>query len=572
MLRTWHVLWGRRLGLGGVWPLVIALVVIGAAGTFALVSKVTLAEESGQRPVLHKTALVRRHATQTRRRIPAPSLEGGVGWINTDAPLRIEDLRGKVVLLDFWTYCCINCIHMIPILRQLEEKYPNGLVVIGVHSAKFETEKDSESIRKAVQRFRIQHPVVNDANLVIWQRYGVESWPSYRLIDPEGFYVGGDSGEMSFEDLDAAIAPLMRKFRRRGKLDESPLQFQRAGTIEDNEPLRFPGKVLADGAGGKLYISDSGHNRIVVTSLEGQTLDVIGSGARGARDGSYNDASFDSPQGLVLNGETLYVADTGNHLIREIDLEAKTVKTLAGTGKQAPFGSRGGRLDRASLSSPWDLTLVEDKLFIAMAGLHQIWRLDLRRQTVRPFSGSGREDILDGSLASAAHAQPSGITTDGEMLYIVDSEGNAVRVVSSNARGSVRTLVGPVGLPQAKSLFAFGDRDGQGPQVRLQHPMGLTFDRGVIYVADSYNHKIKQIDPFRRVSVTLFGDGQAGRQEDPPRFHEPSGVSVAKDKLFIADTNNHRIRVADFNTGKMQTLQLRGLESPVELPKAESVR
>jgi thiol-disulfide isomerase/thioredoxin len=555
MLKTQIAKQRKTLAVRGVLVLALAAALVGAPGAL---------------PVVSSTGSVAHFAAaQTASRVPAPSLEGAVEWINTDGPVRLEDLRGKVVLMDFWTYCCINCIHMIPALRQLEEKYPNELVVIGVHSAKFETEKDSENIQKAVLRYDLRHPIVNDANLVLWHRYSVTSWPSFRLIDPEGFVVAAGSGEVSFKVLDEAVGALVRRHRRKGTLDESPRRFTIAGDAGTGAPLWFPGKVLADGASGRLFIADSGHNRIVIATLEGERLDVVGSGRRGADDGPFDQASFDGPQGMALSADTLYVADTGNHAIRAIDLRSKTVKTLAGTGRQAPLGSRGGRLDRADLASPWDLALVDDKLFIAMAGLHQIWRLDLRRENLRPHSGSGSEDILDGSLASAAHAQPSGIVADGETLFVVDSEGNAVRAVSSDSRGTVRTLVGPVGLPQAQSLFAFGDRDGQGQQVRLQHPVGLAAHEGTLFVADTYNHKIKQIDPLRRTCVTVLGDGQRGLQDDPPRFHEPSGLSVGNGKLFIADTNNHRVRVAELATGKVRTLEISGLEPPVEAPTAE---
>lgn len=499
---------------------------------------------------------------QARARVPAPPLNGGVDWLNTARPIRLQDLRGKVVLLDFWTYCCINCMHMMPVLRQIEEKYRNELVVIGVHSGKFQTEKDSENIRNAVLKYDLRHPVVNDANLVLWRNYRVESWPSFRLIDPEGFLVAAGSGEVSFEDLDAAIAGVVREHLRRGTLNRSPVKFALEREGEASTPLRFPGKVLADAAESKLYIADSGHNRIVIASFDGEVLDVVGSGGQGARDGSYPEAQFNDPQGMALGEQTLYVADTGNHMIREIDLRAKSVGTLAGTGRQAPIGSRGGRSVRAELASPWDLALVEGRLFIAMAGLHQIWLLDLQRQTVRPYIGSGREDVHDGSLASAALAQPSAISADGERLYFVDSEGNAVRMVSLKGRGGVSTVVGPSDLPQGKSLFAFGDRDGEGSQVRLQHPVGLTAHEGTIYVADTYNHKIKIVDPDKRVCSTWLGDGQPGAEDDPPRFYEPGGLSAAGARLFVADTNNHLIRVVDLKSKKVQTLDLSGLEPP----------
>ncbi len=503
-----------------------------------------------------------------RRRIKAPSLDDAVGWINTAGPVSLKDLRGKVVLLDFWTYCCINCMHMLPVLRQLEEKYPNTLVVIGVHSAKFQTEKDSNNIRKAVMRYGVRHPVANDANLALWQKYGVSVWPSFRLIDPEGYVVTGGQGEMPFSKLETAIASQIRIHRRKGTLDETPIRFQLEEFSAADTALRFPGKILADADSRKLYVADSSHNRIVVSSFGGKVLDVIGTGARGAASGSYFEATFDDPQGMALDQTTLYVADNENHMIRAVNLTAKTVRTLAGTGRQAiRVSNRVGSLRTTSLSNPWDLALVGRKLFIAMAGPHQIAVIDLSRKKIQTFSGSGREDILDGPLDKAAHAQPSGIVSDGRFLFVADSEGSAIRSVSLGSNRVVRTLVGASNLPKGASLFQFGDIDGRGAQARLQHPIGITLFGGKLYVTDTYNHKIKRIDPVLGTCETLFGDGKAGAGDDPPQFHEPAGITAADGKLFIADTNNHRIRVADLATGKVSTLELAGLQPPS--PKLE---
>src|SRR5207244_3715407 len=148
----------------------------------------------------------------------APELDGGVAWLNTAGPIRLRDLRGKIVVLDFWTLCCINCMHTLPDLTKLEKKYPNQLVVIGVHTAKFENERDTESIRKAVLRYEITHPVVNDAAMRIWRTYEVQSWPTLYLIDPEGYIVGRGSGEGLYEALDAAIAKQIKVHRAKKTL------------------------------------------------------------------------------------------------------------------------------------------------------------------------------------------------------------------------------------------------------------------------------------------------------------------------------------------------------------------
>jgi len=496
------------------------------------------------------------------RRVKAPELDGGTGWLNTSSEITLKDLRGKVVLLDFWTFCCINCMHVLPDLAYLEKKYDRQLVVIGVHSAKFANEKESENIRRAIVRYEISHPVINDSEMTVWNKFGVRSWPTIVLIDPEGYYCGNLAGEGNREPFDNAIKKLVAYHKAKGTLDETPVRFDLEREKSAATPLKFPGKLLADDLGRRLFIADSNHNRIVVSSLEGKLLETIGSGAIGKLDGGYDKASFDHPQGLALAGQKLYVADTENHLIREIDLIERIVRTVAGTGQQG-HSLRGGDALKTPLNSPWDLALLQGKLFIAMAGQHQLWEFDPRQETVAPHAGSGREDVLNGPLDRAAMAQPSGIATDGKELFVVDSEGSAVRRVSANSTGGIETIAGTSNLQRGQSLFAFGDREGIGPEARFQHPLGIAWASGALYVADTYNHRIKQVDPATGEVRNLLGDGKSGDRDAPPRFYEPGGLSVAGDELFIADTNNHQIRVADLRSGKVRTLSIDGLAPPL---------
>lgn len=489
-------------------------------------------------------------------RIRAPDFDGGVEWLNCGGPIRLKDLRGKVVLLDFWTYCCINCMHILPDLAKLEKKYPNELVVIGVHSAKFDAEKDSKNIREAILRYHIEHPVVNDANHKIWDAYVVRSWPTFTLIDPEGYVYGQGSGEGLGEVLDSAIAKLVQTHRAKKTLSEKPVSFiGERFKLRLQAPLFFPGKVLADTAKNRLFIADSSHHRIVITDLAGKQIAVAGAGHDGKDDGPFAKATFNDPQGLAIRGDTLYVADRKNHLIRALDLGARTVTTIAGTGEQGRERRADGEARSIGLNSPWDLWLLDDMLYIAMAGHHQLWKLDLKTNRIASFAGSGREDIRDGTKAWSAFAQPSGLTSDGDWLYVADSEVSAVRAVSLKGDGAVKTLVG-------EGLFEFGDNDGVGDLARLQHCLGVAYYRGKVYVADTYNNKIKVIDVTTRDCRTFLGDGQLGAEDQPPRFNEPGGVSIAGDKLYVADTNNHAIRVVDLKTKQVKTLQLTGVAPP----------
>jgi len=509
-------------------------------------------------PSLDKPAQAQEQKAGNEDRIKAPELEGGVAWLNTAGPLRLKDLRGKIVILDFWTLCCINCIHTLPDLAKLEKKYANELVVIGVHSPKFDNEKDTESIRKAVLRYQISHPVVNDANMKIWDTYGVRSWPTLGVIDPEGYVVHGTTGEGNYEVLDKVIGRLIEIHKNKKTLNDKPLRFELARYQEKGDsPLFFPGKVLADAAGKRLFIADSTHHRIVITDLEGKKIAIAGTGQPGFSDGAFDKAQFDDPQGMALRGETLYVADRKNHLVRALDLKARTVKTIAGTGEQGVSRRRGGPALKVGLNSPWDLLLHGDTLFIALAGHHQIWTLDLTNETLTPYAGNGREDIQDGSLGptgEAEFAQPSGLASDGTTLYVADSEVSGIRAVPMNGKGEVKTIFG-------EGLFVFGDVDGVGDKVRLQHALGVAYHDGKLYVADTYNSKIKVIDPGKRSCTTFLG-GEPDGWFAAPLFSEPAGISYANGKLYVADTNAHRIRVVDLKTKTVSTLALQGVEAP----------
>lgn len=483
--------------------------------------------------------------------VRAPGFPPGAEWINASAPISMDDLRGKIVMLDFWTYGCINCIHIIPDLKRLEAEYPEELIVIGVHSAKFDSEGETDNIRRIVQRYEVEHPVVNDHDFTVWNAYGVRAWPTVVVIDPFGKVVGQLSGEPLYDRIAPVIETMAREYRAAGVINPAPLpQWAPELAKLTVGPLRFPGKVLADAPGNRLFISDSNHNRLIVTDLETfEVLDVIGSGEAGLQDGSFEQAQFYRPQGLALVDDVLFVADTENHAIRAVNLTTRSVSTVAGTGKQVFNFDQSGPGPEMSLNSPWDLVAHQGVLYIAMAGQHQLWTYDLATGFAGPFAGSGREALLDGALRQAGLNQPSGIDTDGALLYVADSEASAIRTASLAPDGELSTIVGT-------GLFDFGDVDGVGDEVRLQHPLGVTVAAdGYLYVADTYNNKIKRIDPATRESVTFAGTGEPGAADgENAQFYEPGGIDYANGKLYVADTNNHAIRVIDVASRTVSTV------------------
>jgi len=478
---------------------------------------------------------------------PKVDLEGGVAWINTGGPIRIEDLKGKIVLLDFWTFCCINCHHVLPDLERLEKKYPNELVVIGVHSAKFEAEKDTANVRRKVAEYRIKHPVINDANMTIWQKFGVNSWPTFVLVDANGRYRGFTSGEGKYELLDEVIGKLIAEHKEKKELNLTPVKFLPESEKSYDQPLLYPGKVHTNGPANRLFVTDTGHNRVVVADLDGSVIDVIGNGQTGFKDGGFQEATFNRPQGTYFRDNFLFIADTENHAIRVADLNKKTVKTITGTGVQSYRREGSGKASETGLNSPWDIAPLPggNRFAIAMAGPHQIWELDLDKNTVGVLVGSGREDIIDGKFPQSALAQPSGLASDGENVFFADSETSSLRVMMMKNK-QVDTLVG-------KGLFDFGDIVGPAQRARFQHCLGVAYANNMVFVADSYNNKIKVYDVKKKAVANLFGSGRPGTDNDGPNssFYQPGGVSFVNNKLYIADTNNGLVRVADLATNEV---------------------
>jgi DNA-binding beta-propeller fold protein YncE len=433
-------------------------------------------------------------------------------------------------------------------------------VVIGVHSAKFTTEADTENIRQTLLRYHIDYPVVNDDQKLFWNLYNANAWPTTVLIDTGGLLASQHVGEGAYAALKPEIVLLLQEAKARGRLDLTPIKRRLESEGRPQTVLSFPGKVLADGDHQRLYISDSGHNRIVVADpSSGEVLQVFGCGQAGLADGGLHEAAFDNPQGLAItpDGGTLYVADPGNHAVRAVDLAAGQVTTIAGTGKRSlAYPPVAGQAAGTALTSPWDLTLRGGQLYIAMAGSHQIWLLNLAAGTLAPLAGSAREGVADGPALEADLAQPSGLAFDGDgRLYFADTESSTVRYVQLSGKPQVATLAGG-----ATSLFAFGDADGVGREARLQHPQGIVYTQGALFITDTYNNKIRRIDPATGEVRTLAGAERGWRDGPQPLLYEPAGISAIGGTLYVADTNNHAIRTVDAASGQAGTIVLQGIE------------
>ncbi|WP_268541852.1 thioredoxin-like domain-containing protein [Candidatus Nitrosotenuis cloacae] len=485
----------------------------------------------------------------------APEFPPDFEWINTDEPLSLSKLRGNVIVLDFWTYCCINCMHTLPVLAGLERKYGDKPVVfIGVHSGKFLTEQEATNVRTAVSRYEIEHPVLVDKEMRVWGAFQVNAWPTVMVIDPSGVIVYKQAGEGQKEEIEDVIDILLQKHSQKGTLAREPPTIKNTKSAP-RHLLSFPGKISISKS-GKIAISDSNHNRILVTDLSGKIEHTVGNGMALLADGDFASASFFRPQGVAWDGNVLYVADTENHAIRRITFDDSQVVTVAGTGRQGHWMSTGGKGVSVSISSPWDVACRDGTVYIAMAGSHQIWTYDVQSQMVLPFAGTGQENIIDGPTRTAQLAQPSGIFVSGDAVYFADSEVSAVRKIDLGSK-TVTTLVG-------HGLFEFGYQDGHVDDALFQHPLGLCVKDETVFVADTYNSAIRIISLKQSQVHTLIGKTEKNLvcMPDNPEcdilpLYEPSDVEYHDNKLYITDTNNHLIRVFDLDKNTLHVLDVR---------------
>ncbi|MEV7125035.1 NHL domain-containing thioredoxin family protein [Streptomyces sp. NPDC093260] len=463
-------------------------------------------------------------APATRRaRVRAPELTGKGGWLNTGGnQYTLADLRGRIVILDFWTFCCINCLHVLDELRELEAKHRDTVVIIGVHSPKFVHEAEHQAVVDAVERYGVEHPVLDDPELATWKQYAVRAWPTLVVIDPEGYVVAQHAGEGHAHALAKLVEELEAEHAAKGTLRRGDGPY----VAPEPEPttLRFPGKALLLPSGNFL-VSDTTRQQLVELAADGESVvRRIGSGARGFADGAAEDAVFNEPQGLaLLDDGAVVVADTVNHALRRFDPATGRITTLAGTGRQWMQGeATRGPAREVNLSSPWDVAWWRDRVWIAMAGVHQLWAYDPADGTVSVTAGTTNEGLVDGPGAEAWFAQPSGLAATPERLWLADSETSALRWVDPD--GAVHTAVGT-------GLFDFGHRDGAAGQALLQHPLGVTaLPDGSVAVSDTYNHALRRYDPATGEVTTLATD-----------LREPSDAVLVGEEIVVVESARHRL-------------------------------
>lgn len=498
----------------------------------------------------------------------------GSQWLNVSRALKPEDLRGKIVLLDFWTYCCINCIHTLPEIAKLENEFKDDLVVVGVHSAKFDTEKDTDQIRQAILRYGVEHPVVNDKDFRIWRQFEVRSWPTLILLRPNGDVAQVFTGEGKTAEIRKTIIAMKKAHPKRSK---TPLPILLEKDQVAKGEFFYPSKVVYDDASKLVFVADSSHHQVAAFTWDAKTPTLLKpafrigkSGLPGFANGSFANARFRRPQGLLVSKGVLYIADTENHSIRKVDLKSKTVSTIAGNGKQGVTRTGKNFAATTPLISPWDLAFHpdDDHVVIAMAGSHQLWSLDLAARKLSVIAGTGEESIQDGLPGENTLSQPSAVSSLLGSLYFLDAETSSLRFFFQSY---VRTLVG-------SGLFDFGFKDGDRKKALLQHPLGLYADVTGVFIADTYNHSIRRYDASEQTLETVIGDGKSGEggEKGPvdakhARLNEPSGITKLSDTSFlITDTNNHRLVLWNRAMGKIERVKIEGEKKAILLRGGET--
>lgn len=476
--------------------------------------------------------------------------------LNTPRSLTKDELKGRILLLNFWNYGDVSCLQLLPGIAKIKGAFGNDVTVIGIHTPLSGHEGDYAALRRAVMRYGIDYPVVNDAEAVVRKAFHVKVWPAFALIDPQG-KARTYEGIEGFEELKLDVAALARQYH--GKLPREYLGLRPESEQEDYRLLNSPGKIayVPNYRGNAaLLVADSGHDRVLIVDTGGKVLEVIGSGKEGSNDGSYADARFDNPQGVLVKDDTVYIADTGNHLLRAVNLTEKKVRTLAGNTtvgnalrkEKVPALSVG-------MASPWDITFWPDMqhIAIAVAGLNQLWSYDIEAQTVSVLAGSGDKGMQDGEALQAKMAQPSGLSAMDDRLYVVDATSNSLRVLE---KGQMKTLIGS-GLTQD------GFADGLKDKALMQHPLAVLATKDGVLVADSYNHALRRYDVQRAVLERYIGSGVSGHvdgRQEQALFSQPSGLAAGEGMLYVADTNNQAVRAV--NLAKNEVVSLNMKEEP----------
>jgi thiol-disulfide isomerase/thioredoxin len=464
----------------------------------------------------------------------------GLTWFNVEKPLGLSDVFGRILILDFWTFSCINCLHILPSLRRIERAFEDDVIILGIHSPNFPYERDVQNVQKAIQRYQIEHPVVHDPEFKLWDAYQAKVWPTLILVSPDGQIFARQAGEPDADKLLEAVGNAVRKYKAKGKL--RPAKIETTPQPKQAQTLRFPGKIKKFSWRGAPHwaIADTGHHQIAIADDNGKIIQRIGRGSQGNLDGEFTRAAFDNPYGLAAAEDKIYIGDLGSHLIRQIDLSKKTVTTIAGTSRRGLTLGKPVPAREAGVASVFDLEIIGQELFFTNTGTHQIGAIDLDTMQLRAIGGGGQKDLQDGTGKTAKLAQPSGLAYFAEQnrLYFADSDNSAIRYVDLADGNAIKTLVG-------RGMAQSGRRNGPFTAAKLQHPMGIARLGDFLIAADSFNATLRKLDLKRNVTENFAEDFKPITDNLPPLL-DPEGIAWdGGNRLLVTDCNQHRILVYD---------------------------
>lgn len=457
-------------------------------------------------------------------------------WLNA-APATLQDMRGRPLVLAFVNGASVWCMQRLAEVMRWQARNPGKVQLLVVQVPRFEFEREPQHALKLLRRQGISAPVVLDAQWDAWRRFDVQSWPTLLMLDAYG---------QEQERLVGATGDLERALNSLGEGVMRPLDDDAYGVREINAeprlPLLFPAGLVA--TADRLYVADTGHHRILECNHDGRVLRQFGLGSADLINGGTGEAAFNRPQGLALVREILYVADTGNHALRSINLISGQVDTLCGNG-------RAGDPRAGVLAQPWDsplnhpaaVAVADNQVHIAMAGDNHIWSYDLGTRELRWRAGAGAVEVRDGSGHLAAFAQPCSLVAVQQTLYVCDALGSAIRSVQ--LRGDlVQTLVG-------QGPWESGNVDGPRLRARLQYPLALAMgpDSPLLWIADAGNGSLRTL---------RLGGGDLSTVNLPRRLHGPAALAVAAGAIWIAEADAHAVLRFDPLSGELSEVPIEG--------------
>ncbi len=457
-------------------------------------------------------------------------------WLNA-APASLQDLRGRPVVLAFVNGTSVWSMQRVAEVTRWQARNPGRVHLVVVQVPRFEFEREPQQSLKLLRRQGINAPILLDAQWDAWRRFEVQAWPTLVLLDAAG---------QEAERLVGAVGDLERTLNGLCEGLQRPLDEEGFGARELNAeprlPLLFPAGLVATDE--RLYVADTGHHRILECTHSGRVLRQFGLGTADLVNGGTGEAAFNRPQGLALVRDVLYVADTGNHALRRINLMSGQVDTLCGNGRAGD--PQAGVLEQpwdSALNHPADVAVADNQILIAMAGDNHVWSYDLGSRELRWRAGAGVVEVRDGSGHLAAFAQPCSIVAVQQALYVCDSLGSAVRSVQ--LRGDlVQTLVG-------QGPWESGNVDGPRLRARLQYPTAIAMgpDSPMLWIADAGNGALRTL---------RLGGGDLSTVNLPRRLHGPCALAVAAGAIWIAEADGHAVLRFDPLSGELSDVPIDG--------------